>query len=375
MARLAVACAVLLALTGCGHAGHGAAVTTGPRLTPKVARALDAGLKERVRTTGVPGASAAVVFGDGREWTGAAGYAVLHPRRTMTTATTLPFDSVTKIVTAAAAMRLVERHRLRLDDPIHRWYPAWRGDPGATVRDLLAHMSGLGDPPRAFFNIPIKHPRRWISPRQFVVAAGRPGPRTSRAEYSNAGFMLAGIIIERAGGEPVAALARRELFDHPGGDGLALQPAERPAAPRGHAYWHPDIVGKPVDASDGGPLIPSRGFASMAGTAGGLAGDVPSLARWGSELLGGRILEPSSLREMTRFHLGGVWDAYGLGLAKWSVVDGHLMWGHTGDGIGSHTELWYLPKERITVAVTWNDDAINFEGQYLPTLVRAALGH
>src|ERR671930_276214 len=102
MTRLAVACAVLLALAGCGKASHGgAAATAGPRLTPQVARALQAGLEERVRATGVPGASAAVVFPDGHEWSGAAGYAVLHPRRPMTTGTALPFDSVTKIVTAS----------------------------------------------------------------------------------------------------------------------------------------------------------------------------------------------------------------------------------------------------------------------------------
>jgi D-alanyl-D-alanine carboxypeptidase len=270
-------------------------------------------------------------------------------------------------------MRLVEQHELSIDDPIRRWDQGWRGDPAATVRDLLGPTSGMHDPGRAFF-VPIKLPRRSFSPQQFVAAAGRPGPRTSRPEYSNAGFVLAGMIIERASGESVAALARRELFDHPGGDGLALQPAERPAAPHADSYWHPDIVGKAVDANDGGPLIPSQVFATTAGNAGALAGDVPSLARWGSELLGGRILEPSSLRAMTRFRPGGFWDGYGLGLAKWSVVDGHLMWGHTGDGIGSHTELWYLPKEHVTIAVTWNDDAVNFDGLFLPTLVRAALG-
>src|ERR671931_356406 len=138
--------------------------------------------------------------------------------------------------------------------------------------------------------------------------------------------MVAGMILQRAAGEPVATVARRELFDHPGGAGLAFQPAEAPAAPHAHSYWHPDIVGRRVDAND-----------------------VPSLARWASELLGGRILKPASLREMTRFHFGDSWDGYGLGLAKWTVVDGHLMWGHTGDGIGTHTELWYLPKKHLTV--------------------------
>jgi CubicO group peptidase (beta-lactamase class C family) len=69
----------------------------------------------------------------------------------MTPQTSLPFASITKIATAALAMRLVEQHRLRLEDPIIRWYPSWRGHRDATVRDLLGHTAGIGEPPDAFF--------------------------------------------------------------------------------------------------------------------------------------------------------------------------------------------------------------------------------
>jgi hypothetical protein len=92
----------------------------------------------------------------------------------------------------------------------------------------------------------------------------------------------------------------------------------------------------PVDASDGGAVIPFRALAGAAGTAGALAGDIPSLARWGHELFSGRVIQPRSLREMARFHLGAFWEAYGLGLARDSL-DGRTMWGHSGDGLGSHT--------------------------------------
>ena len=102
-----------------------------PRLTAQLGRSLDAQLREKVADAGIPGASAAIVFPDGRMWSGAAGHAVLEPERPMTTRTSLPFDSVAKVMTAALALRLVEQGRLRLDDTIRRWYPAWRGDPRA----------------------------------------------------------------------------------------------------------------------------------------------------------------------------------------------------------------------------------------------------
>jgi D-alanyl-D-alanine carboxypeptidase len=375
MARLAVAWAVLLALVGCGGADKGGAVRdSGVKLTPAAAHRLDVALAQKVEDTGVPGATAAVVFADGRKWSGAAGDAVLHPRQAMTTATAIPFDSITKIVTASTAMRLVEQGRLRLDDPIRRWYPAWRGDPKATVRDLLGHTSGMmRGPPDGFFIRVLEHPRVTPTRQQFVAAAGKPGPRTEDAEYSDAGFVLAGLILERAGSAPIAALARRNVLGAPGGDGLALQPGERPAPPHAHSYGYPDGVSRQVDLNDRSGLLPRRSLTTMASGAIGLAGDVPSLARWGSELLGGHVLELSSLQEMQDVHPGGFWAGYGLGLAKW-YVDDHELSGHTGNGIGTHSELWYMPKERVTVAVAWNDDAIDNDGGIFQALVRAAVG-
>ena len=107
--------------------------------------------------------------------------------------------------------------------------------------------------------------------------------------------------------------------------------------------------------------------------AGALAGDVPSLARWAHGLLGGRILTPRSLGEMTRFHSGGFWLAYGLGLAKSSAgaID---LWGHEGNGHGTHTDLWHAPRERITVAMSWNDGELDADPAFLRALVSTALG-
>jgi D-alanyl-D-alanine carboxypeptidase len=231
----------------------------------------------------------------------------------------------------------------------------------------------MGNPPDAFFFRVLDHPRVTPTRQQFVAAAGKPDPRTEDAEYSDAGFVLAGLIVERAGGAPIAALARRDVLSAPGGDGLAFQPGERPARPHAHSYWYPDGVGRPVDLNDRSGLLPRRSLTTMSSGAIGLAGDVPSLARWGRELLGGHVLESSSLQEMQDIHQGGFWAGYGLGLAKW-YVDDHDLWGHTGDGIGTHSELWYMPKERVTVVVAWNDDAIDNEGGIFQALVRAAVG-
>ena len=375
-ARALITVVVAALLAGCGGSNSrpepsGSAF---PELSPRLARALDTELRERVANTGVPGASAAIVFADGRIWQAAEGAAVLEPRRAMTSDTALPFDSVTKVATGALALRLEELGRLRLDDPITRWYGGWRGDPDATVRDLLGHTSGLGDPPERFWQRLLDNPRERVTARQFIAATPKPGPRTSDAQYSNAGFAIAGLILERAAGEPVAAVMRREVLSAPGGDGLALQPAEAPRAPHAHSYWFPGgLTNDVADVSDGGPLLPSRNWAHLAAMAGGMAGDVPSLARWGHELLGGKVLSPASLREMTDFHDIQWPEGYGLGLMRDSLHDS-VLWGHAGDGLGSHTELWHAPRERLTIAVTWNDDIIDREGGTFEALLSTALG-
>lgn len=364
------ACVLLLALA-CTACDRGASVTTGPHLTAQVGRALDARLTQEA-ASGLAGVTAAVVFPDGREWSGAVGEAVLDPSQPMTARTAMPFDSITKLATAALALRLAERGRLRLDTPIRRWYPAWRGDPRVTVRDLLGHTAGARDPPQAFFTRLLRHPRRTSTARRFLAAAPKPGPRSRQTRYSNAGFVIAGLVLQRAARVPLAVAMRRELFGHPGGGGLAFQPAEQAHPPRAHSYGFAGGLSPPVDTSDGEAILPFGAIAGAIGAAGALAGDVPSLARWADELFGGRIVTRRSLRAMSRFHPGGPWPAYGLGLARRSI-DGHDAWGHTGAGFGSHSEVWHLPRDGLTVAVAWNRDAIDADARLLPALVRAAL--
>src|SRR3954471_16434009 len=164
--RLAVAC-LLIAGCGAGHAAHG-----GPHratLTPSLDRPLQARLRAAVTQSGAPGASAAIVFPDGREWTGVTGFADIDAKRAMTPSTAFPFAGVTELATAALILRLVEQDRLGLDDPIARWYRDWRGDPHATVRDLLGGTSGVGDPTHVTDQL-FSHPRRLLSERRYLAA-------------------------------------------------------------------------------------------------------------------------------------------------------------------------------------------------------------
>lgn len=118
--------------------------------------------------------------------------------------------SIGKQFTAAAIMLLVERGALGLDDPIARHLPApsarWRS---ITVRHLLTHTSGIPD------NESVLNYWRDYTDRELIAVAGslrrthRPG---QRFEYSNAGYMLLGMIIGRVSGRFYGDLLREHIF-------------------------------------------------------------------------------------------------------------------------------------------------------------------
>ena len=68
----------------------------------------------------------------------------------------------------------------------------------------------------------------------------------------------------------------------------------------------------------------------------------------------GRMLEPESLREMTRFGKADYFEQYGLGVARLDVR-GHEVWAHGGRIPGFASDLYHLTNVHITLAVAVND--------------------
>jgi len=168
---------------------------------------LDAILR-RLTEHKVPGLSVIVVQGDRVLVEDAVGLADIARRQPVTLDTVYLWFSMTKIVTATAALQLAERGRLRLDDRVADYLPEFptpRKDwPAVEIKHLLNHSSGLVNP------IPV----RWVHP------AGKPGvdphrftlellgrysklrfPAGSKASYSNLGYIALGEVITGAAGQ------------------------------------------------------------------------------------------------------------------------------------------------------------------------------
>lgn len=151
---------------------------------------------------------------------------VLVDRRTKAGTSPIHVRSLTKVFTATALGLLAEEGRLKLDDPLSRHLPAWKGGlkDKVTLRHLLAHSSGLepvpGDP-----YVP-KNPDVLGTVTAFEMAV----PPGTSAVYDNAGYILAGAA--------AAAAAKRPLDDYVG-DAL-FKPL---GVPEGSWRWWKDDAG------------------------------------------------------------------------------------------------------------------------------------
>ena len=165
----------------------------------------------------LPGLAVAVSRGDSIIWEEGFGWANRDTRVPATAHTPFYLASVTKTITATAAMILRERGRLDLDRPAnaylgvaHLWSPAWDTN-GATVRRLATHTSGL-----TTFDLgcaaeqPACHlPSLDETIRRYGVLVWPPG---EHFDYSNLGYYVLGEVIARAARQDLATFLREEVF-------------------------------------------------------------------------------------------------------------------------------------------------------------------
>lgn len=161
---------------------------------------------------GIPGAALGVVK-DGRLQMRGLGVTSVEDPRAVTTDTVFELASLSKTVTATAAMRLVEQGRLDLDAPIHRYLPTFRvqdeaASAAVTLRNLLTHSAGW----EASYSVPDLGREalgRWVPAMGELIQLAPPGSIWS---YNNNGYGLAGHLIEIVTGKDVRDAFRELVF-------------------------------------------------------------------------------------------------------------------------------------------------------------------
>jgi CubicO group peptidase (beta-lactamase class C family) len=251
----------------------------------------------------------------------------------------LAIGSITKELTAAAVMQLVEAGRIALDDSVQRWLPAFEsGGRRVTVRQLLTHTSGLHSSLRP----------------DSTGAVARPVfdfPPDSGWAYSNAGYLLLGRIVERATGLSWGEYVRTRLAPRAGLRHTMPGAAAVESASRAVADGHRVLAGAPV------PI--ARGDLEAPFTAGGLYATAADVARWGDALAHGRVVAPATYALMTtptRLRDGSV-VPYGMGVML-SSLGGRTEHMHEGDIAGFSAGVTSYPDDSLTVVVLSNTGGI-----------------
>jgi D-alanyl-D-alanine carboxypeptidase len=357
--RLVVLVVLVIAASGCsgGDAERPARVSR-----PDLQRTL-----EYVHSEGAPGVVALVRNASGT-WRGAVGNAVLEPRRAMRPGDRFRIASVTKTFVAAVVLQLVDEGRLELDDTVQqRLFGVLERGRDITVRQLLNHTSGLWnftDDDRF-----VARMRRDIdfvvTPRAAVaIADSRPldfEPGTNWA-YSNTGYQLLGLIVERTTGKPLPRVLAERIFEPLRLSKTSFEPS--PGLPDGVAHGYSLADGEfPLTGNRPRDVTTSVGGGAWA--AGAIVSTVDDVARFYRALLGGRLLSRRSLRELQRTVPADSSTRFGLGIFRIRVLCGYA-WGHSG-GLPGYLTHVRANKDGSHVVVI----ASNGEGRHVASALEA----
>ena len=282
----------------------------------------------------------------------------------MTAETAFPVASHSKTFTTALVLRLVEKGRLRLDDPLGRWLPdLGSGLQPVQVGELLSHSGGMTrDSTTADF---------WQLQEEFPPARALAGlseavlGRHERFKYSNIGFGLVGQVVEAACGAPYDEVARRELIDVLGLASTSPDTSGRDCA-TGYTARRGGAVRRPLALPSAAALAPATGWTSTAA----------DLCAFGTALCDGDsvLLGPDARRAMRRVTWPGENgdQDYCVGMSHTTVGERHVH-GHGGAYPGFITSTRFVAGDRVVAVVLTN--AIDAPAPELTLTMLALVDH
>lgn len=274
----------------------------------------------------------------------AVGYADVAAGKPMKTDALFWIASQSKSITATAFMMLVDEAKVKLDDPVEKYLPEFKGQwvtaerdndhmllrkpkHPITVREILSHTSGLP------FASAMEQPTLDLLPLRIAAKSYAMTPLLfepgSKSQYSNAGINTAGRIIEVVSGMPYETFLDKRLFEPLGMKDTTFWPNEEQLTRLAKSY-------KPNEAKTGlqetpiGQLkYPLSDRSRQPMPAGGLFSTASDVGRFCQMVLNGgtfegkRYLSEDAVKQMTSKQTGALKENYGLGWATGGGTFGH----------------------------------------------------
>ncbi|HEY8587741.1 MAG TPA: serine hydrolase domain-containing protein [Rhodanobacter sp.] len=253
--------------------------------------------------------------------------------------------SISKQFTAAAILLLAESGRLTLDDSVRYWLPSLpEANTAVTLRQLLTHTGGLIDyedliPAGTTGQVSDSDVLRMVagSDRTYF----EPG---TAYRYSNTGYVLLGLVVERASGMSLPLFLQQQIFQPLGMDHTLLYERGRSEVDR-RAYGYSELRGN-WTRTDQSVTSATRGD-------GGIYSSIDDLAKWDAALYDNRLLSDASRQLAFSAHVQVTGEPYQAGYGYGWRITGDTVW-HSGESIGFRNVIVRWPKQHLTVILLSN---------------------
>ncbi|MDP1421580.1 serine hydrolase domain-containing protein [Peribacillus simplex] len=319
-------------------------------------------VKQAMRDTlqlGYPGILAKTAEG-GKTWGYAAGVADLRTKKPMKTEFRFRIGSVTKTYIATVLLQLAGENRLNLDDSIEKWLPGVIQGNGydsnqITIRQILNHTSGIADYIKSK-DFDIKDTKKSYTAEEFVKMGVSLPPDFAPGKgwsYSNTGYVLLGILIEKVTGNSYAEEVENRIIEP-----LELSNTFLP----GNSTVIPGTMhARGYERYDGESELKDVTYSNPGSSDGDLISTADDLNKFFSYLLSGKLLKEQQLKQMlTTVPTGmeGI-DGYGLGIYETKLPNHVSIWGHAGGVPGFSTFAGGTLGGKHTLAINLNGHKSN----------------
>jgi len=282
--------------------------------------------------------SLVIVKDDKVLYTRAIGYSQINgtEKKPLTAANRFRIASITKMFTATMILQLVEEGKLKLTDTLDKFFPQVPNAQKITILHILSHRSGI---PNVRRDQATWKPGEPVTKDEMLALIVKGAPEfepDTKNSYSNSGYFLLGLILEKLTGKPYEQ-ALEERINSKIGLKDTYQATGRIDVNKGEALTY---INTGSDWKQGFETHPSLGF-QLISTPGDMAKFIQSLFDL-------KLISQDSLNQMKTMR-----DDEGLGMVTFTFA-GKTFYGDTGGGDNYGSWLAYQPEEKLVVAYTTN---------------------
>jgi len=256
--------------------------------------------------------------------------------------------SITKQFTAAGILKLEMQNKVSVDDNLSKYFDAVPNDKkNITIHQLLTHSSGL--------SVGIGGDYEIITEEEFleqVFDSELISPVGERFNYSNVGYSLLGLIIEKASGIDYESFLNSEIFDPSNmyHTGYIIPDWQNNEVANGYFNGVEDNKPNEENWSDNGPYLNLKGN-------GGILSRASDMLLWSQAIMNNTVLDESTTSKylFPHFQPTNIYDSYGYGWGIENSNSENKLVVHGGASNLFTSDVWIYPNKGITIIVLSNE--------------------